>query len=163
MYDFEATRWFLAFGAAMGCGLMAGVFFTFSNFVMRGLRRIEPAAGIAAMQSINRTVINPWFMLGFLGTTGVCVTVAAMAIIRWDNSSVFLLIGCVLYVVGNFVVTMVGNVPLNNALERVQADSAEGHVLWQRYLVVWTRWNHVRAVTALAGMGALIVGLTVDL
>jgi uncharacterized membrane protein len=39
--------------AALGCGLNAGVFFAFSSFVMAALRRLPPAQGIAAMQSIN--------------------------------------------------------------------------------------------------------------
>lgn len=33
---------------------MGGVFFAFSTFVMDGLRRLPPAQGIAAMQSIMR-------------------------------------------------------------------------------------------------------------
>jgi uncharacterized membrane protein len=45
--------------AALGCGLMAGVFFAFSAFVMKALARLPLAQGIAAMQSINVAVINP--------------------------------------------------------------------------------------------------------
>ena len=58
--------------AALGCGLMAGVFFAFSAFVMNALARLPAAAGIAAMQSINITVINPLFMTVFLGTAANC-------------------------------------------------------------------------------------------
>jgi len=39
--------------SALGCGLIAGVFFAFSAFVMKALARLPPAQGIAAMQSIN--------------------------------------------------------------------------------------------------------------
>jgi uncharacterized membrane protein len=39
--------------SAFGCALIAGVFFAFSTFVMSALARLQPAMGIAAMQSIN--------------------------------------------------------------------------------------------------------------
>jgi hypothetical protein len=62
----------LTFAAAIGAGLVAGIFFAFSSFVMRALARIAPPQGIAAMQSINVAVINPVFMAVFLGTRGRC-------------------------------------------------------------------------------------------
>jgi uncharacterized membrane protein len=48
----------LTFVAALGSGLVAGIFFAFSNFVMKALARVSPAQGIAAMQSINVVVLN---------------------------------------------------------------------------------------------------------
>jgi uncharacterized membrane protein len=51
----------LSFAVALGSGLMAGIFFAFSTMVMPALSRIPPAQAIAAMQSINVVVINPWF------------------------------------------------------------------------------------------------------
>jgi uncharacterized membrane protein len=63
----------LTFTAAIGCGLIAGVFFAFSTFVMPALARLQPAQGIAAFQSINITVYNPWFMGAFLGTAVACI------------------------------------------------------------------------------------------
>ncbi|MEH2408541.1 anthrone oxygenase family protein [Nostoc sp.] len=59
--------------SALGCGLIAGVFFAFSTFVMNALARLQPAQGITAMQSINITVINPLFMAVFLGTAAACI------------------------------------------------------------------------------------------
>jgi uncharacterized membrane protein len=51
----------LTFLSALGCGLVAGIFFTFSNFVMKSLARLPSAQGIAAMQAINVDVLNRWF------------------------------------------------------------------------------------------------------
>ena len=45
---------YLAIAALVGTGLNAGVFFSFSTFTMSGLKRLNPAAGAAAMQEINR-------------------------------------------------------------------------------------------------------------
>ena len=61
--------------SALGCGLMAGTFFAFSVFVMSALARLPAPQGIAAMQSINITVINPVFMLVFMGTALTCLEI----------------------------------------------------------------------------------------
>ncbi|MGH9147574.1 MAG: DUF1772 domain-containing protein, partial [Vicinamibacterales bacterium] len=68
---------------AVGCGLMAGVFFAFSTFVMKALSRIPPAQGIAAMQSINVVAINPWFMTVFLGTAVISAALAVASLLTW--------------------------------------------------------------------------------
>lgn len=65
----------LVFVTAIGSGIVAGIFFAFSSFVMAGLGRIPPVQGIAAMNSINVTVINPSFMSAFLGTGILCLVV----------------------------------------------------------------------------------------
>jgi uncharacterized membrane protein len=146
--------------ATLGCGLIAGVFFAFSTFVMKALAQQPPAQGIAAMQSINITVINPWFMTAFLGTALVCILLAIAAILTWGKpNATYLLIGSLLYLIGTFLVTIAFNVPLNDALAAVKPDSAEGATLWANYLVRWTFWNHVRTVAALAAAAVLTLSL----
>ena len=71
--------------SALGCGLMGGVFFAFSTFVMRALARLPPAQGIAAMQSINVAAITPSFMLALFGTAAACVLVAASSLATWQR------------------------------------------------------------------------------
>src|SRR5215208_1714033 len=53
---------------ALGCGLVAGVFFAFSTLVMPALKRLPPAHGIAAMQSINKLAVTAAFMTTPFGT-----------------------------------------------------------------------------------------------
>jgi uncharacterized membrane protein len=80
--------------AALGCGLIAGVFFAFSSFVMRALGRLPPSGGAAAMQWINVVVLNPVFLGVFVGTAVVCVLVLVAALLRWnDHNSVYMLVG----------------------------------------------------------------------
>jgi uncharacterized membrane protein len=142
--------------AILGCTLIAGVFFAFSNFVMNALSRLPPAQGIAAMQSINITVINPLFMTAFLGTAGSCIFLAVSSLLKWERiNTTYSLLGCGLYLVGTVGVTMVFNVPLNDALARVDPSSIEGMKLWATYLSNWTFWNHTRTVAALAAAIAL--------
>ncbi len=141
----------LTFTAAIGCGLVAGVFFAFSTFVMPALARLQPDRGIVAMQSINITAINPLFMLALLGTAGVCILLIITLLPKWHQpSSACLLVGSLLYLVGTVGVTIAFNVPLNDALAKVEPDSVEGAKVWAAYLVTWTFWNHVRTLTALA-------------
>ncbi len=150
----------LTFTAAIGCGLAAGVFFAFSTFVMPALARLQPAQGIAAMQSMNITAINPLFMLALFGTAVACLFLGVLALLKWHQpSSVYLLVGSLLYLIGSILVTMVFNVPLNEALAAVKPDSAEGTTLWSNYLSNWTLWNHVRTVTALAAAALLTITL----
>ena len=146
--------------AALGSGLIAGVFFAFSTFVMTALGRLPPAQGIAAMQSINVAVINPVFLGTLFGTGVVCVVLAVVALLGWQApGAAWLLAGSLLYVVGDVGVTMAFNVPLNNALAAADPGSAEGAALWARYLTGWTAWNHVRTVAGLAATAAFILAL----
>lgn len=137
--------------AALGAGLVAGVFFAFSSFIMRALSRLDPAAGIAAMQSINITVITPAFM-GLLFGTGIACLPLAWTGIRAGSApgAVLLAAGGIVYVLGTVVVTIAFNVPRNDALAATGPASSEGARVWEVYRVSWTRWNHVRTVAALA-------------
>jgi uncharacterized membrane protein len=139
--------------AAAGSALIAGSFFAFSTFVMGALGKLPPPQGIAAMQSINVVVINPWFMTAFVGTAVLCAAVAVASLMRWhDPGAAYLLAGCVLYFAGTFLVTMVFNVPRNDALAKLTPASAEAASLWIAYLSTWTAWNHVRTIAALGAM-----------
>ncbi|MFN7943829.1 MAG: anthrone oxygenase family protein [Blastocatellia bacterium] len=136
--------------AAVGCGLNAGVFFAFSTFVMNAFGRLPVPQGIAAMQSVNITAINPLFMTSLFGTGAICLFWTVFSLLHWQRmGSVYLLFGGLLYVIGAVVVTMVFNVPLNNALAAVDPNSAEGANLWNKYLADWTFWNHIRTIAPL--------------
>ena len=150
----------LMFGAALGCGLNAGVFFAFSAFVMPALARLPAAQGIAAMQAINVAAITPSFMVALLGTGVACVALIACSLLTWPRPGVVhAVIGCLLYLVGTILVTIAFNVPRNEALAAVDAASADGAILWARYLTGWTAWNHVRAAAALAAAVLLTIAL----
>lgn len=146
--------------AALGCGLMAGLFFAFSVCVMKALSRLRPAEGMAAMQSINVVILNPVFFAVFFGTAIICALAVAMAIFRWSApGSGYLLAGGALYLVGNIVVTGAFNVPRNNALAAIDPADEDSAALWADYLSSWTAWNHVRTVTALAAALALTIAV----
>lgn len=145
---------------ALGCGTIAGVFFAFSSFVMKALARLPPNDGIAAMQSINVLAVNSWFLAAFLGTAALCVLVIVAALVQWSEPfAVFLLLGGLAYLAGCFLVTVVFNVPMNNALAALPAEAPDRVDRWTTYLANWTTWNHVRTVASLAASALLTVGL----
>lgn len=153
-------RFALTLFAAVGSGLIAGTFFAFSSFVMGALARLEPRYGIAAMNSINVVVLNPLFLGFFMGTAGAGLALAVLALRGWHQpDAAFLLAGCLLYGAGTFLVTMTLNVPLNDALAKVDPGNPESAVFWARYVKEWTLWNHVRTVAALAASIAFILAL----
>jgi uncharacterized membrane protein len=140
----------LTFLAAISCGLSAGIFYAFSSLVMRALARIPPPAGIAAMQSINVSVVSFWFIGVFFGPALICCVLAIVAWLRWNQEgSAYLLAGSIFYLVGTMIVTFAFNVPLNDALATVDPASPEAANRWASYLVVWTNWHHVRTAGAL--------------
>jgi uncharacterized membrane protein len=147
---------------ALGCGLVAGVFFAFSTFVMAALRRLKPEEGIAAMQSINILAVTPAFMTALFGTAAACLALAVWAVISWgERYAALVLAGGVLYLIGTIGVTIVCNVPLNNRLATVRPQDADAGSYWNEYVTKWTAWNHVRTVAALAAAAALTIALHV--
>lgn len=150
----------LLFVAAVGCGVMAGVYFAFSVFVMSALSRIDAASGITAMNLINTVILRSLFMPLFFGTTVAALVLAVLALFRWGTPGAsMMLAGGALYVLGMFVVTVVRNVPLNNALEAADPSSPDGAAIWSRYLREWTTWNHVRTIASTAACAAFIAVL----
>ncbi len=143
--------------SALGSGLVAGIFFAFSTFVMQALARLPAAAGIAAMQSINITVINPAFMTAFMGTGLICLGLVLIAWLRWQlPGSGYVMLGSVIYLLGSLRVTMMLNVPLNDLLAPLDPARQESAMFWQKYLIDWTRWNHVRTGASLLAAAAFI-------
>ena len=147
---------------ALGCGLVAGVFFAFSSFVMASLKRLPSAQGIAAMQSIIIVAVTPAFMTALFGTAAACLGLAGWALISMGGAPLALvLIGCALYLVGAIGVTIAFNVPLNDGLAMLHPQDAGAASRWAEYVTKWTAWNHVRTVAALAAAAVLTTSLRV--
>jgi len=100
------------------------------------------------MQSIDVTIPNPVLLATFLGTAVLCVVLIIASLLRWHAPrAIYLLVGSAFYLIGALLVTLVFNEPRNEALASGAPDDPD---LWADYLAMWTAWNHVRAVAALA-------------
>ena len=160
MLTLQTIRWSFVLFAAIASALTGGIFFAFSTFVMPALAQQPSAPGIATMQSINITVINPWFMTAFLGPALVSLVLGILALRQWEQpGAAYVLAASLLYLIGTFGVTVFGNVPLNDALAVISPDSVEGLQLWTKYLTDWTLWNDVRTIAALASAVLFTLGL----
>ena len=133
----------------VGCGVVSGVFFAFSGFVMPALGRLPASQGIAAMQAINVTAVTPPLMIALFGTAAVCLAIIVEAALTWGTPGAALrILAALLYLLGVVGVTMVCNVPRNNALDGLAPLSTEAASYWSTYLREWTAWNSVRAMAS---------------
>jgi uncharacterized membrane protein len=146
--------------AAVFCGLVAGIFYAFSSAVMRSLEMQPGAAGMAVMQTINVVVFNPWFGFAFSATPGFCVMAMNAALVhRREPAASYALAGGALFLVGTLWVTVLCNVPRNDALAAASTMTSDGLGVWAMYLREWTFWNSVRTAAALAAAAVFTVGL----
>ena len=137
--------------AALSCGLVAGVFFAFSTFVMPALNRLPAADAIRAMQSINIKAERVPFGVTILAPLVASVALTIGALSEWTASSPWVLAGTALYALVGLGVTAAVNVPLNNRLARTVALDA---ATWTAFEGPWVRANHVRSVGALLASAA---------
>lgn len=157
------NSWLFIFAllAALGCGLIAGLLFAFSNFVMQALAQQPDEQGIATMQAINVTIINPIFMLIFLGTAAICAAQIILSVPQLPaRRPTYVLIGSLLYLAGTLGVTMIRNVPMNNRLEKVDPTDSNSATYWREYITSWMRWNHVRTIAATLASIAFMLALS---
>lgn len=143
----------LTFFAILAAALNAGLFFIFSVCIMAAFARLTPAEGAAAMNAINVVILNPLFFVAFFGAAALSLVLGVMGFLQGGVGGLMAVAGGVVFLVAVIGVTMVFNVPLNDVLAAAPAGSAEQAALWQRYLDVWTPWNHVRTLGSLAAVG----------
>ncbi len=142
---------------AVGSGVVAGVFFAFSTFVMPALGRLPAPQAIAAMQAINVAAVNRWFMGALFGTAAACVAVAVAPLLGWRVPGPGLArAGAAVYLLGVVGVTAAFHVPRNDALAAVTAESVQAAAVWSRYLAEWTGGNHVRTVAGVVATALLL-------
>lgn len=146
--------------------LSAGLFYAYSCSVNIGLSRLSDNEYLRAVQSINRAILNPWFFASFMGTlillplcTWLCYKNGAASI-----SFHFLLAAAIIYIVGVFGVTIFGNVPLNEILDKFDINSAvatELNIQRMRFEKPWNRLHFVRTIASLASLlltlGAMVI------
>jgi len=142
---------YLCLAVGLAAALVAGVFQSFSDFVMAGLTRARSAGGMDSMQQLNRTVFRSVFLSLFLVLMPVTFGFAIYAYQSLDGTARQLIIAAgLIYAVTVFAVTLFGNVPMNQRLDKLDADSDEGSAYWRLYGRNWTRWNHIRTLGSVA-------------
>ncbi len=152
--------------STIACALVAGVFLSFSDFVMRALNGAKTSAGVEVMQVINREVFKSLFMVLLLGWSAIS---PLLIIYAWLNLagpvSALVMAGGAVYLVGVFAVSMVFNVPMNQRLDVMEFAGPQAAAYWNTtYMPRWTFWNYLRAIsgaisaTCFMLAGALLAG-----
>ena len=158
----QAIRAISLLGATLAMGLVAGVFALYAHTIMPGLKKTDDRTFVAAFQSIDRAIINPWFMLGGFAGALVLTTVAALTHLGRDALP-WILAALVLYLVA-VVITMAVNVPLNDAIKAAGDPDRIGDLAAVRERfdeTRWAAWNLVRVATSVGAFGCLAWALVV--
>lgn len=130
-------------------GLLAGLFAAFAVAVMPGLAAGPDAVIVTAMRQVNRAIVTTVFLVVFLGAPATAIAVAVV------RPSLFSLGAAVLALV-TLGITVVVNVPLNDALDAAPArTAAEVATARAAFESAWTRANVLRTVTAVAALACL--------
>ncbi|AZO76277.1 MULTISPECIES: anthrone oxygenase family protein [unclassified Bosea (in: a-proteobacteria)] len=149
----------VTFIALVLAGAMAGFFYAYSMSVMWALDAVDPKTAIASMQSINIVVRNAIFFPAFFGTPVVALLAAGL---WWKAGAgqvaLLLALAAIVYLAGAFLLTILANVPMNEALAvaTIPIDPEAARTLWRNYSGPWTLWNHVRTLASLISL--LLVG-----
>lgn len=139
---------------ALWSAVIGGVFSAFSEFIMAALKQTRPAVGIEAMQQINRTVIPTQFVSGIMLIPVFALALAAYATTVFEGVVlVVLYLAAAVYGVSVFLMTLAGNVPMNNRLAGLEPDSVEAEAYWAIYTSRWTRLNHYRSLGSILTAG----------
>ncbi|MEQ0563541.1 anthrone oxygenase family protein [Amycolatopsis sp. NEAU-NG30] len=135
--------------ALVAAGLVAGLFYAYACSVMPGLARGDDRTFVEGMRGINVAIVNPVFLLTFLGAP----LLAGVAVFASPRPWVIAGFG---FLAAMVVITAVVHIPLNNALENGGDDYA---ALRAAFETVWVRWNIVRALVSTAGFGCLVAAV----
>ena len=138
----------------LGCGAMAGIYYAFSGFIMRALDTTGPETATPAMVAINQIILGSGFMVLFFGTSLLCLVLLIAALILQPPGHRLIAGAAGTYLLGMLAVTMLRNVPLNQAL------AIQGVPAWPDYLRDWSFWNHIRtaaSAVAAAGFGTALL------
>ena len=147
----------LLLSAATLTGLLAGLFFGFEVCINGALGRLKNSEYVAAMQSINIVIQNPIFFLSFFGPVVLLPLVTILY--RDDTDSgrfALLLAASILYVIGTFGLTVVGNVPLNNQLDKFDQTKASADELAEARIRYEKPWNRLHTIRTVASTIALV-------
>jgi uncharacterized membrane protein len=147
--------------ATLATGWEVGVFGHYAHTFMPALRRVDDRTFVAVFQAVDRAILNPWFLLAFLGAPLLC---AASTLLAWGDGGtlrIWLLAAFALLAAG-WIITFAVNVPLNNAIKAAGdpdriADLAAVRRAFNEPR--WSAWNLVRTLTTAAAFAILVVAL----
>ena len=154
----DAFRGISLVAATITMGLITGAFALYAHTIMPGLKATDDRTFVTAFQSMDRAIINPWFMLtAFMGA--LLFTVAAVALNLGRDALPWVAIALGLYVVA-VIITFAVNVPLNDAIKAAgdtDPTAAREHFHEAR----WAAFNLIRTLVSAGAFVSLMWALVV--
>ncbi|WP_173426492.1 DUF1772 domain-containing protein [Chryseobacterium angstadtii] len=142
---------------AVLAALIAGLFYAYSCSVVPGLGKLSDVEYLKSMQSINREILNPVFFMSFMGTA-VLLPVTTFLFRGEQPAFILLLLACAAYLIGVFGVTVVGNVPLNDMLDKFDISGSTAEAIQEMRNNFENRWNLLNNVrTAFSVISIILV------
>jgi uncharacterized membrane protein len=139
-------------------GLIAGLFYAFSYSVVLGLGKLPDAEYIRAFQNINREIQNPVFLSCFMG---ILLLLPLSTYLHYQKPATpqfwLLLAATLVYFIGVFAVTAIGNIPLNNAIDALKLDGASAESIQAQRSAFESKWNNLNIVRTIASTVTLIL------
>lgn len=139
--------------------LICGLFYAYTCSVSLGLKRLPSAEYLRSMQEINRAILNPWFFLSFIGS--LIMLPVATGSSYWNDGATgsffCLAAAAIVYIIGVFGVTIFGNVPLNEMLDKFDIGSATGEQIHAKRLEFEAPWNKLNLTRTLANTLSFIL------
>jgi uncharacterized membrane protein len=133
-------------------GLMAGIFFTWSNAVKPGIGKLVDIEYLRALQSMNRVILNNAFRIIFLGAIIAVALVPVFYFNLYPKNIFWLFVfTLVIYWIGVFGVTVSGNIPLNEILDKTNLESItleEIKTLRKSIELKWNNYNLIRCISS---------------
>ena len=145
-------------------GLSAGLCFTWSNAITPGIGRLNDFGYLSAFQQMNRRIINPLFIIVFFGPFFLGLVNIYQFKNELSSMTWLLIIGVAFYFFGVLLVTMFGNVPLNDLLDKTDLSKAsfeELKLLRNRFEAKWNRLHFIRTISSVISFLLLILTLLV--
>lgn len=146
--------------ATLLTGLTAGLCFTWNNAVTTGIGQLVDIGYLRSFQEMNRAIINPTFLFVLFGP--VFLHIANIFLFKASSSTILwmVLVSSALYIIGVGLVTIFGNVPLNELLDKTdlaQASLEELQLLRDKFEIKWNRLHLIRTISSILSFLLLLL------
>lgn len=135
--------------------LIGGLFYAYSCSVVPGLGKLSDSEYLKAMQNINREILNPVFFMSFMGTA-MLLPVSVFLFRGHQPVFLFLLLAALAYLIGVFGVTAVGNVPMNDTLDKFDISNSTAESIRQMRDSFENRWNFLNNIRTVFSVISII-------
>ena len=154
-FNFKTLTTFLAI---ITVALSAGFFYGWNVSSIPGFKRVPDDIYLESMQSINRAILNPWFFIIFFGPLFLMALSTYFQFkVATDSTLWMFLIATLIYAFGNLVVTMFGNVPLNEMLDKIDLSTLNAENMKGVRALYEDKWNNFNLIRAIASIVAFAI------